>query len=395
MLRSILHLDLDAFFVSVERKKDSRLRGVPLIVGGTAQRGVVAACSYEARAFGVRSAMPVYQALALCPEARVVKGDMEAYRTHSRAVTDIIAARAPVFEKSSIDEFYIDASGMDRFFGTFKWACQLRADIIRETGLPISLALSVNKLVSKVATGEYKPNAEVEIAPGTEADFLAPLPIEKLPMVGTHTTEVLHRHGVRTVEQLRDLSAARLTGLFGKAGQSIWNKARALDDSPVVPYREQKSISTETTLGQDTADTDQLRTLLLAMVEKIAFQLREQAKLTSCVAVKIRYSNFDTETRQLAVPFTASDEKITRTAFDLFDALWQKGRPVRLIGVRLSELVHGHSQIHLFENTEAQVHLHEAMDWIKHKHGWEKLLRAKSLDAAKRVRSEGNLFKPD
>src|SRR6478735_5610144 len=190
--RSIIHLDLDAFFVAVERKKEPKLKGLPLIVGGSNRRGVVAACSYEARKFGVHSAMPMYLAMQLCPDAKVISGDMEAYSQNSHLVTEIISDKAPLFEKSSIDEFYIDASGMDRFFGSFKWAVELQKKIMKESGLPISMAMSVNKLVSKVATAEHKPNAQMQILAGDEKDFLGPLSVDKIPMVGKQTASFLY-----------------------------------------------------------------------------------------------------------------------------------------------------------------------------------------------------------
>src|SRR5258707_13146690 len=192
MDQSIIHLDLDAFFVAVECKLHPKLKGRPLIVGGQSRRGVVAACSYEARKFGVHSAMPMYLALQLCPDAKVISGDMEAYSQQSHLVTEIIADAAPMFEKASIDEFYIDASGMDKFFGAFKWAIELRKKIIKESGLPISMAMSVNKTVSKIATGEFKPNAQKLISAGTEKDFLSPLSVEKIPGIVTQTASFLH-----------------------------------------------------------------------------------------------------------------------------------------------------------------------------------------------------------
>ena len=272
--RNIIHLDLDAFFVAVECKKEPKLKGKPLIVGGSSRRGVVAACSYEARHFGVHSAMPMYLALQLCPDATVISGDMESYSQHSHLVTDIIADSAPSFEKASIDEFYIDASGMDKFFGAFKWAVELRKKIIQESRLPISLGMSVNKLVSKVATGEFKPNAEKFIPSGTEKDFLAPLSVEKIPMIGKQTSSFLYDMGVRTVATLREMPLKFLVSAFGKNGMSLWNKAQGIDESPVVPYSEQKSISTECTFEEDTIDVKRLKSILIAMVEKVAFQLR-------------------------------------------------------------------------------------------------------------------------
>ena len=386
-------MDLDAFFVAVERKKEPKLNGLPLIVGGSSRRGVVAACSYEARKFGVHSAMPMYLAMQLCPDAKVISGDMEAYSQNSHLVTEIIADKAPAFEKSSIDEFYIDATGMDRFFGTFKWAVELQKKIMKESELPISMALSVNKLVSKVATAEFKPSAQKQIPAGTEKDFLAPLAIDKIPMVGKQTASFLYDMGVRTVATLRDMPQQFLISAFGKNGISLWNKAQGIDDSPVVSYSEQKSISTESTFDQDTIDVKRLKSILIAMVEKVAFQLREQKKLTSCITVKIRYSNFDTETKQIHISYTSSDHVILRVVQELFDRLYNRRMLIRLVGVRLSNLVHGNQQISLFDDTEEDINLYEAMDFIKHKHGVEKLIRATTLDVNKRVRMEMNMFK--
>jgi DNA polymerase IV len=393
MDRNIIHLDLDAFFVAVERKNNRKLIGKPLIIGGSSRRGVVAACSYETRRFGVHSAMPMYLALQLCPDAKVISGDMESYSKCSHEVTEIIADAAPLFEKSSIDEFYIDASGMDRYFGAFTWAVDLRKKIIRESGLPISLGMSVNKLVSKVATGEFKPNAEQHIPTGTEKEFLAPLAVDKIPMIGKQTASFLYDMGVRKVETLREMPLKFLVSAFGKNGISLWNKAHGIDESPVVPYTEQKSISTECTFEEDTIDVKRLKSILIAMVEKIAFQLREQKKLTSCVTVKIRYSNFDTETKQIQIPYTSSDHILLRTVTELFAKLYTRRMLIRLVGVRLSGLVHGNHQISLFDDTAETIHLYEAIDHIKHKHGVEKLIRATTLGVGRRVRMEMNMFK--
>ena len=392
MDRNIIHLDLDAFFVAVERKNNPKLNGKPLIVGGSSRRGVVAACSYEARKFGVHSAMPMYLAMQICPDATVISGDMESYSQHSHLVTEVIADTAPLFEKASIDEFYIDASGMDRFFGAFRWAVELRKKIIRESRLPISLGMSVNKLVSKVATGEFKPNAEKLIPSGTEKEFLGPLSVDKIPMIGKQTSSFLYDMGVRTVATLREMPIKFLVSAFGKNGMSLWNKAQGVDESPVVPYSEQKSISTESTFDEDTIDVKRLKSILIAMVEKVTYQLREQKKLTSCITVKIRYSNFDTETKQVHVPFTSSDTVVLRTVLELFEKLYNRRMLIRLVGVRVSGLVFGNHQISLFDDTEEDINLYEAMDYIKHKHGTEKLIRAITLGVGRRVRMQMNMF---
>ncbi len=393
MDRNIIHMDLDAFFVAVECKRNSKLRGKPLIIGGSSRRGVVAACSYESRKFGVHSAMPMYLALQLCPDATVISGDMEAYSQNSHEVTEIISESAPMFEKASIDEFYVDASGMDKYFGAFKWAGELRKKILKETHLPISLAMSVNKLVSKVATAEFKPNANQHIEAGTEKDFLAPLSVDKIPMIGKQTSSFLYDMGVRTVSTLREMPVNFLVSAFGKNGISLWNKANGIDDSPVVPYSEQKSISTECTFEEDTIDVKRLKSVMIAMVEKIAFTLREQKKLASCITVKIRYSSFDTETKQIHVPYTSSDHVILRTVTELFTKLYNRRMLIRLVGVRLSGLVHGSHQTSLFDETEKSIDLYDAIDQIKHRHGSEKIVRATTLGVSRRVRMNVNMFK--
>ncbi len=236
--RTVIHMDLDSFFVSVECLRNASLKGKPLVVGGSGNRGVVASCSYEARAFGVRSAMPVRLARQLCPDMVVISGDMESYSKYSRLITDIIRSEVPLFEKASIDEFYIDATGMDRFFHTRQWAVELRSKIIRESGLPLSMGLSANKMVSKVATGTAKPNNTRMIDPGTEMAFLEPMPIERIPMIGEKTAAMLHRTGVYTVGMLRQIPLQLLENMLGKAGPELWRRAHGIDSSPVVPYSE-------------------------------------------------------------------------------------------------------------------------------------------------------------
>jgi DNA polymerase IV len=390
--RTIIHLDLDAFFVSVECLRDNRLRGKPLIIGGSSDRGVVASCSYEARKFGIRSAMPIKMAKQLCPDALIISGDMEAYSKHSKAVTSIVAEQAPVFEKASIDEFYLDISGMDKFFGCFKWGLELREKIIKETGLIISMGVSANKMISKVATGESKPDGKLQVERGTETSFLDPLKVEKIPMIGEKTAQFLNNMGVINIKTLREMPVEMLHAAFGKNGTVLWQRANGIDESPVEPYTERKSISTETTFESDTIDVKMLKCVLIAMVEKLTFKLRSERKLCSCISVKIRYSNFDTESKQLHIPYTSSDQSLIKTALELFDKLYQRRMLIRLIGVRLSSLVHGHYQINLFEDTEESIRLYQAMDKIKHKYGADVLFRAAGLAIPKRIKNENNLF---
>ncbi len=377
--RSILHMDLDAFFVSVERLRDRRLKRMPLIIGGKSDRGVVAACSYETRLFGVHSAMPMKLAMQLCPDATVISGDMEAYVQHSKIVTEIIRERAPLFEKSSIDEFYIDLTGMDRFIGCYKWSGELRKNIIKETGLPISMGLSINKLVSKVATGECKPNGQAQVPRGGEARFLAPLPVRKIPMIGKKTADFLYNMGIRRVHTLREMPVEILEATFGKNGRILWNKARGIDNTPVIPFTERKSISAETTFESDTIDMRKLRSTLTGMAEKLAFKLRSEKKLTANISVKIRYSDFETVSRQMQIPYTSSDKILIEKTLELFDKLYTRRVLVRLVGVRLGKLAHGNYQINLFDDTEKEIHLFEATDWIKKRFGARALIRASSL----------------
>lgn len=390
--RSILHMDLDAFFVSVECLRDSRLKNKPLIIGGKSDRGVVAACSYEARLFGVHSAMPMKLALQLCPDAVVISGDVDAYSIHSKIVTEIIREQAPLFEKSSIDEFYLDLTGMDRFFGCYKWSTELRQKIIKETHLPISMGLSINKLVSKVATGESKPNGQRQVERGFEGDFLAPLSIRKIPMIGKKTADFFYEMGITKVKTLREMPVGMLVATFGKNGQIIWNKAHGIDNSPVVPYVERKSISTESTFETDSIDVKKMKSILTAMVEKLAFKLRSEKKLCACISVKIRYSDFETTSKQLHIPHTSSDKVLIDKALGLFDKLYTRRVLIRLIGIRLSKLAHGNYQISLFDDTQEEINLFEATDRIKTKYGAGALMRASTLDAGSRLRYDFNSF---
>jgi len=385
-------MDLDAFFVSVEYLRDSKLKGKPLIIGGHSRRGVVASCSYEARQFGIHSAMPIMLAKQLCPDVLIISGDMEAYSKYSKIITEVINKDAPIFEKASIDEFYIDISGMDTFFNGYQWGTDLRKKIINETGLPISMGMSVNKLVSKVATNESKPNGQSHIIKGTEKDFLAPLSIKKIPMIGESTARFLINMGIKTVITLRKMPMKMLQSAFGKNGIMLWKRANAIDETPVIPYSEQKSISTECTFESDTIDVRKLKTVIIAMVEKLAFKLRSGEKLTSCIAVKIRYSNFDTVSKQRHIAYTSSDQELIKTALELFDRLYAKRLLIRLVGVRLSNLVHGNYQISLFEDTEENIRLYQAMDKMKSKYGSDVLFRAATQNVNNRIRMDNNLF---
>jgi DNA polymerase IV len=374
--RHITHLDLDTFFVSVECLRNPKLIGKPVLIGGSGDRGVVASCSYEARKFGIHSAMPMKIARRLCSDAIVVRGDMEAYSKYSRLVTDIVQDTVPLFEKASIDEFYVDITGMDKFFGCKLFSDELKKKILKESGLPISYGLAGNKLVSKVATNEVKPNGQIEIPFGGEKSFLAPLSIVKLPGVGKQTALLLLKMGVETIKTLSDIPVEMMQNLLGKNGADLCRKASGIDETPITPYQEQKSISTENTFQQDTIDMQLLNSDLVRMTEKIAFDLRKQNRLTGCVAVKLRYSNFETFTKQVTIPYTNADHVLIKTAKELFDKLYEKRMLIRLLGIRFTQLIPGNYQISLFDDTRQSINLYQAIDSIKKRFGEALVVRA-------------------
>ena len=378
MERTVLHLDLDTFFVSVERLINPALERRPVIVGGMGDRGVVSTCSYEARRFGVHSAQPMRLARQLCPQAVFIGGDMELYSRYSRLVTAIIADRAPVFEKTSIDEHYIDITGMDRFFGCYKWAHELRETIMKESGLPISFGLSENKTISKIATDEAKPNGELQVLHPQVHAFLDPLSIGKIPMVGAKTYQLLRSMGIATIGDFRQMPDVVVSQALGKNGIEIWKKANGIDTTPVQPYEEQKSLSKEHTFENDTIDIVLLKSVLARMVERLAFEMRAQTKLTGSVTVKIRYSNFDTHTMQRQIQYTSFDHLLLNTVYDIFDKLYDRRLLIRLIGVRFSSLVGGTQQLDLFDDTAEMTNLYGALDKIRKRFGKNAVFRASS-----------------
>jgi DNA polymerase-4 len=379
--RSVAHMDLDSFFVSVECLRDSRLKKLPLIIGGNSDRGVVSSCSYEARRFGVHSAMPIKLAKRLCPDAVIIGGDMELYSRYSSMVTEIIKGSSPLCEKASIDEFYLDLTGMDRFFGTWKWMVELKQKVVRETGLPITFALSSNKTVSKIGTGEAKPDGQLKVPVGEEKPFLSPLSVNKIPMIGDKTYATLCSMGIRKIATLQEMPATAMQQVMGQNGLVIWKKANGIDETPVQPYHEQKSISTEHTFEIDTIDVKTIRTLLTAMAEKLAYKLRRKNRLTGCITIKIRYSDFNTETKQLKIPYTSNDKTIMDHVQRLFEQLYQRRILIRLVGIRLSDMVQGSYQISLFEDTPSIIELYQAMDKIRNRFGSMAVQRAGTLGA--------------
>jgi DNA polymerase-4 len=375
-LRNIAHFDLDAFFVSVEQLKNPKLRGKPVAVGGDGDRGVVTSCSYEARKFGVHSAMPIRLARRLCPQLIAVRGDYESYGKYSALVTDVIRDSVPEFEKASIDEFYIDLTGMDKFFGCGKFTSELKTKVVKESGLSVSYGLARNKLISKMAANEIKPNGAIEIPFGEEKNFLDPLSIVKIPGIGKQISFLLIKMGVETIKVLSEIPIDMMENLLGKNGIELSKRANGIDESPILPWREQKSISTEQTFQLDTIDMKWLHAQIVRMTEKIAFELREQNRLTGCVTVKLRYSNFETFTRQRSIPYTNADHQLLKVAQELFEKLYERRMLIRLIGIRFTNLVPGNHQINMFEDTNEMIKLYQAIDSVKHRYGEKYLLRA-------------------
>ena len=379
--RTILHMDLDTFFVSVERLLNSDLIGKPVVIGGVSDRGVVASCSYEARKFGVHSAMPMKMALNLCRDAVVIRGDMDSYSKYSKLVTEVIADKAPMYEKASIDEHYLDISGIDRYWGALKWSHELRQSIISETGLPISFGLSVNKTVSKIATGEAKPNGEKHVDKEWVQPFLNPLSIKKIPGVGSKTYQLLRSMGVSTIQTLSAVPLEMVQSVLGKNGTEVWRRAHGIDFSPVVPYSEEKSMSKERTFETDTIDVAMLDQLMIAMTEKLCFKLRKNEKLTSVVTVKIRYANYDTHTLQKKIPYTSFDHVLIGVVRELFKRLYERRMLIRLVGVKLGGLIHGVQQLDLFEDNEERIKLYLSMDKIRLRFGPGAIRRASGMMA--------------
>ena len=386
--QSILHLDLDTFFVSVERLLHPELKDRPLLVGGLGDRGVVAACSYETRRFGVHSGMSMKVARQLCPMATVIKGNSATYSKYSHEVTEIIQNCVPAFEKASIDEFYADLSGMDKFFGTYRFASELRQNIMKERGLPISFGLSKTKIVSKIATGEAKPNSQLLVENGRERSFLAPLSVKKIPMIGSKTFQTLLGLGVRQIKTIQEMPVDMLESVLGKNGRTIWKRAHGIDDTPIIPFHERKSISAERTFHRDTIDMVQLNASLTAMVESLAYQLRRGDKLTSSISVKIRYSDFNTYTKQTQIPYTSADHILIPKIEELFRKLYNRRLLIRLIGVKFSGLVGGHYQINLFDDSQEMLDLYNSIDRIRSRFGEESIMRASTIGGVNVSRME-------
>ena len=378
--KHIIHMDQDAFFVSVEVRKDPTLLGKAVVIGGTSERGVVTSCSYEARKYGVHAAMPSKMAKQLCPHAIFIRGSMDAYSKASLEITEIIREKVPLFEKASIDEHYIDMTGMDRFYGCMQYAQEIRSTIIKELHLPISFGLSINKTVAKMATNECKPAGEKNVQSAEVQPFLNPLSIKKIPGLGEKTFIKLSDMGIKKIYTLSQIHPNQMQSLLGKNGLSLLNKAKGIDHSPVIPFSEQKSIGTQCTFKADSIDINMINNLLTSMVIDIAYQLRQKKKLTACITVTIRYSNFEDVSKQIAIPYTSLDSTLIAKAKELFRQVYQKRMLLRLIGVRFSNLVSGYEQIDLYSESNDQYALVQALDKIRMRFGDKAVTRASIMD---------------
>lgn len=334
--RAIVHLDLDAFFASVEVLENPNLAGKPVVVGGRPEeRGVVAAASYPARAFGVHSAMPMARALALCPQLVILPVRHSLYHRYSERVMAILHEASPLVEQMSIDEAYLDLTGqVPAWEETVEAARRLQARVRDEVGLSASLGVAANKVVAKVASGHDKPGGLTVVRPGEEAAFLAPLPVQTLPGVGPATAQKLAELGVTTIGDLARLPEADLRARFGRPGADLLLRARGIDDQPVVTEHELRSISQEVTFSRDLADLETMRRQLWQLSREVGQRLKEVGMAAGTVAIKLRYADFTTLTRQMSLAVPAGDEQgVYRAAQVLLDRAWQRGRPVRLLGV--------------------------------------------------------------
>jgi DNA polymerase-4 len=382
--RIIMHIDLDSFFVSVERKFDPSLIGKPVIIGGSTERGVVASCSYEARKYGIHSAMPSKQAAKLCPHAIFLRGNHKLYSEASREVTQIIHDAVPVYQKTSVDEFYVDYTGMDRFHDCYQHASELRQKIIRETKLPISFGMSSGKTVSKMATNQAKPNGQIFVPHGMERSFLAPLDIGAIPGLGESTAAKLHQYGMEKIADLQRADVRFLETILGKYGRWLHEKANGIDPSDVAAHSDRKSISTENTFFRNINDRQTLENIIVSMTEELSSKLRRENMLASCMAIKIRYANFETHTQQEKIPLTAAEHILIPGMKNLLRRAWTNQRPVRLLGVRLSNLCSGSYQINLFEDNEERIRLYQALDKINFKFGDKTVCRAAGMEVGTR-----------
>ena len=374
MDRSILHIDLDAFFVSVEQAIAPELRGKPVIVGGKPdRRGVVASASYEARAFGIRAAMPLSKAYRLCPQSIFLQGNFQLYRDYSSKFMMILADFSPSLEPAGLDEAYLDVTGCEFRGSALEIAREIKARAKKELQLVASVGIAGCKVVAKIASDLSKPDGLLEVAPGDERKFLFSLPVLRLPGVGEKTEQELKKMGIKTIGQLAVLPLETVKRRFGVYGVMLHNHANGIDDHRVETYDEVKSISRETTFEHDTLEQRFLEGVMWNLSERVGADLRSKFKRARTVSLKLRYADFETTTRQTtSIEAIASDEAIFNEAMGLLNqTLARKRKLVRLLGVGVSNLMSDTKQLHLF-NSESQrwEHLNRTIDRIREKYGF-------------------------
>ena len=388
-MRTILHLDMDAFYTSVEQRDRPEFQGKPVVVGadprGGRGRGVVAAASYEARAFGLHSAMPIGRAYRLCPQAVYLRGDMKKYGEVSRRIMAILKDFTDLVEPISIDEAFLDVTGSVRLYGSGREiAMEIKKRIRAQERLNASIGIAPNKFLAKIASDLEKPDGLVEVTSGQEEAFLSDLPVERLWGVGPRTAEELHKLGIYKIRDIARLSPAELAERFGKHGQQLHRLARGIDERPVAPEHEWKSLGQETTFEQDTDDPGQIRRTLLWLAEAVARRLRDQDFLAGTVTLKFRDEDFVTETRSLTLPDPTDDaDEIFRTVLRLLNRLKSRDHKVRLLGVYASRLQDTHTaprQLRLFHPDEKKRQLNASLDSIHERFGDEGMTRASLLE---------------
>jgi DNA polymerase IV len=384
----ILHCDLDAFYASVEQVLDPSLVGKPVIVGGDpGKRGVVAAASYEARAFGVHSAMPLSTAVRLCPRGVFVRPHFDVYGDYSQRVFDVYRGCTPLVEPLSLDEAFLDLAGTERALGPARdVALRIRDEVQATTGLALSMGLATSKVVAKIASDLRKPRGFVEVPPGEEAAFLAPLPLRRLPGLGPSTEERLRPLGLSTIGELAALPIEDLLKRLGKHGFDLWEHAHGIDRRPVTPPGDPKSISRETTFDHDLDDPEELEVVLRQLAQHAAKSMRDNGLHCRTVTLKLRYDNFETIARShtMARP-TSVEDTIVQEALALFRASWERSRRVRLIGAGVSGFSPAAQQLGLFDEPPSkQEAITASLDKVRNRYGWKALTVGPSGDIAQR-----------
>lgn len=384
MARQIIHIDLDAFFVSVEQVLNPDLQGKPVVVGGHPDsRGVVTCASYEARKFGLHAGMPIATARRLCPHAIFIPGTFATYRDYSAKFMDVLAQFSPDLEPGGLDEAFLDLTGFEPLYGPIReTAHRIKSRIREELEITASIGIATCKVVAKVASDFSKPDGLTEVTPGTEKEFLAPLPVKDLPGVGPKMQQALKKIGVSSIGQLAQLPVSLMKDNFGVFGEVIHRHANGIDNREVKPYGEVKSISRETTLAQDTLDFRLLKATLRYLTEKVGADLRNQGKQARCVTLKLRYTDFDTITRsQTQKQPTALDQAIFNVGSELLDkCLSQRRQPIRLIGIGVSNLVGPEKQLDMLDNSSLRLaYLDRAIDQIRKKYGFRAIETGQTL----------------